>query len=181
MDKRPSVKTYCPEYGGVRTLLLVGIFVAATVVAAPAVSGAAGTRLATLPLYVLAGAVVLAALVREARRQTRSNPYEFSARTVLAAFYEQQRPEPADHLLHLAFAAIGTAAAWVGAEPALSRQEGALLIVERLSAGEPLPPIDPANVAWGVVLLVGVFFATVGIDRLLMGGYRELRYRLAKR
>lgn len=180
MVERPSVTTYCPEYGGIRTLLLVGLFVAATAVAAPAVAGAAGTRLATFPLYIGAGLVALVALVREARRQTRSNPYEFSARTVLARFYEQQRPDPSEHLLHLAFAVVGAGAAYLGADPALSRRDGALLVVERLSAGEPLPAIDPANVAWGVVLLVGVVFATVGIDRLLIGGYREVRYQRLK-
>lgn len=99
---------------------------------------------------------------------------------MLARFYEQQRPDPTEHLLHLAFAVVGAGAAYLGAEPALSRSEGALLIVERLSAGQPLPAIDPANVAWAVVLLVGVFFAAVGIDRLLIGGYRELRYQLLK-
>lgn len=177
---RSSVGTYCPEYGMIRTLLLVGVVAAGTVLAAPAIETAAGGLLTVYALYVGVSVVAVVALRRELRRQSATNPHEFSARQVLTAFYEQQRPAPSEHLLHVVFATAGAAAIAVGFEPALSRGEGALLIVERVAAEEPLPPIDPTNVAWGIVLVVGIVFAAVGIDRLLVGAYMELRYQLAR-
>lgn len=177
----PGVRTYCPEYGSIRTLLLVAVLAATTVVAAPAIETATGSVLVVYALYLVVSAVAVAALVTECQRQSATNPHEFSARQVMATFYEQQRPDPGVHLLHFVFAAAGTAAIALGFEPALSRQEGALLVVERVAAEEPLPPIDPTNVAWGIVLIVGVIFAAVGIDRLLVGAYRELRYQHSRR
>lgn len=141
------------------------------------VAAATGRRAAAFVLFGLAAGLVLATAAREWRRQRRANPHAFVARQVLASFYEQQRPSPVAHLLAVLAVVAGLLAVRNGAGPALSRREGALLVVERLAAGEPLPAIDPANVAWGVVLLVGVVLLSEGLDRLLVGGYRELRYR----
>lgn len=181
MVRRPAVRTFCPEYGLVRTPVVVGVLAAATAVAAPAVAGAVGVALVESVLYGVAAAAGLAALAYEWLRQRRDNPHEFVARDVVAQFYEQQRPGPREHLLHLAVAVVGLAAVWRGAAPAVGRWEGALLLLERLAAGEPLPPVDPVNVAWAVVTAVGLALLAVGLDRLLVGGYRELRYHLASR
>ena len=181
MADRRAVRTYNPEYGTVRTLLLVGAFAAATATAAPAVATAVGLPSVESALYGLAAVFLVAAAVYEGQRQLASNPHEFAARDVLARFYDMQRPDARQHLFHLAAAAAGVAAVWRGAGPALSRREGALLLVERVAAGEPLPAIDPVNAAWGLVLLAGVVLAAVGVDRSLVGLCRELRFRLANR
>lgn len=181
MPERPVVRTYCPEYASIRTLVLVGVVLAAAVGAAPPLAAAVGLATVESVLYALAAAVGVAALAREGRRQRRRNPHEFVAREVLASFYDQHRPSPLEHVLHAAVVAAGLAAVWLGAEPALSRRDGALLVLERLAAGEPLPAIDPANVAWGFVLVAGVVLLAEGLDRLLVGGYRELRYRSVSR
>lgn len=180
MPERPVIRTYCPEYASVRTLVLVAVVLAAAVGAAPSLAAAVGSVTVAYVLYAVVAGVAVAALVHEGRRQRRRNPHEFVAREVVASFYEQQRPSPLEHLLHATVVAAGLAAVSLGAEPALSRQDGALLVVERLAAEEPLPAIDPANVAWGFVLVVGVVLLAEGLDRLLVGGYRELRYRLAR-
>lgn len=181
MTDRRAIRTYDPEYGTVRTLLLVGAFAAATAAAAPAVATAIGFAPVESALYGVAAVFVIAAAIYEGRRQLASNPHEFVARDVMARYYDQQRPSPRQHLLNLVIAAAGVAAAYRGAGPALSRQEGALLIVERVAAGEPLPAIDPVNAAWGVVMVAGVVVGAWGLDRFLVGTYRELRYRLANR
>jgi hypothetical protein len=177
MAERRTVRTYSPEYGTLRTLLLVGAIATVAAGAAPTVAAAVGFASLEYALYGVAAVLAIAALLYEGRRQRANNPHEFVARNVLAQFYEQQRPSPRGHLLHLLAAVAGVAAVVLGAGPALSRQEGALLIVERLAAGEPLPAIDPVNAAWGVVFAVGVVVAAVGVDRLLVGGYREFQYR----
>lgn len=181
MPERPVIRTFCPEYASIRTLVLVGILLAAAVGAAEAVAGAAGVAAVEYSVYAVVAAVGVAAVVREWRRQRRRNPHEFVAREVVASFYDQHRPAPEAHLLHAVAVATGLAAVWLGAGPALSRREGALLILERLAAEEPLPSVDPVNVAWGVVLVVGVVLLAHGLDRLLVGAYRELRYRAVTR
>lgn len=181
MARGREVRTYDPEYGTIRTVLLVGAVAAAAATAAPAVATAVGVPSVEFALYGVASVVVIATVLYEGRRQFETNPHGFAARDVVARYYEQQRPSPRRHLLHLGATAVGFAAVLRGAGPALSRQDGALLIVERVAAGEPLPAIDPINVAWGVVLVAGVVLAAAGLDRLLVGAYRELRYRLASR
>lgn len=181
MPRGREVRTYDPEYGTVRTVLLVGAFAAAVATAAPAVATAVGVPSVEFALYGVASVVVIATVLYEGRRQLESNPHSFAARDVVARYYEQQRPTPRRHLLHLVVTALGLAAVRRGGGPALSRQEGALLVVERVAAGEPLPAIDPVNVAWGLVLVAGVLLAATGVDRLLVGAYRELRYRVADR
>ena len=181
MAQRRGVRTYDPEHGTVRTLLLVGAVAAVAATAAPAVATAVGFPPAEFALYGVAAVVFVAALLYEGRRQLEPNPHEFAARDVVARYYEQRRPSPRAHLVHLVVAVVGVAAVWRGAGPALSRQEGALLILERVAAEEPLPAIDPVNVAWGLVLVVGVVLLAVGVDRLLVGVYRELKYRFANR
>lgn len=181
MAQRRGVRTYDPEHGTVRTLLLVGALAAVTAAAAEAVAAAIGFAPAESALYGVAAVVFLAALLYEGRRQLEPNPHEFAARDVAARYYEQRRPTPRAHLVHLVVAVLGVAAVWCGFGPALSRQEGALLILERVAAEEPLPPIDPVNVAWGVVVVVGVVLVAVGVDRLLVGAYRELKYRIVSR
>jgi hypothetical protein len=175
------VRTFSPEYGTLRTLLLVGTLATAAAVLAPDVAAAVGLPPLEYALYGVAAVLAVAALLYEGARQRETNPREFVARDVLARFYEQQRPSPAEHLLHLLASAAGVAAAWFGAGPALSRREGALLVLERATAGEPVPSVDPTNAAWGAVVLAGVVLAAVGLDRLLVGLYRELRYRRARR
>lgn len=181
MARTGDVRTYDPVYGTVRTVLLVGALAAAAAASAPAVATAVGVPSVELALYGVASVVVIATVLYEGQRQLESNPHEFAARDVVARYYEQQRPSPRAHLLHLVVSIVGLAAVVRGAGPALSRQEGALLIVERVAAGEPLPAIDPVNAAWGVVLVAGVVLAAAGVDRLLVGGYRELQYRRANR
>ena len=175
------VRTYCPEYGLVRTLLVVVALGLGAAVTAPAVAGAVGIDLVEGLLYGVAAAAALAAIGRETLRQRRRNPHEFVAGDVLAQFYEQQRPEPREHAVHLAVTAVGAAGTWLGAGPALGRVDGALLLLERQAAGEPLPPVDPVNVGWAIVTAVGLVVFVVGVDRLLVGGYRELRYVVASR
>ena len=181
MARAREIRTYDPEYGTVRTVLLVGALAAAAATAAPAVATAVAFPPVEFALYGVASVVVIATVLYEGRRQLETNPHEFAARDVVARYYEQQRPTPRRHLRHVVASAVGFAAVLRGAGPALSRQEGALLIVERVAAGEPLPAIDPVNVAWGLVLVAGVVLAAVGVDHLLVGVYRELRYRLANR
>lgn len=181
MAQRRGVRTYDPEHGTVRSLLLVGAVAAVAATAAPAIATAVGFPPAELALYGVAAVGVVAALLYEGRRQLEPNPHEFAARDVVARYYEQRRPTPRAHLVHLVVAVLGVAAVWRGAGPALSRQEGALLILERVAAEEPLPAIDPVNVAWGLVVVVGVVLVAIGVDRLLVGVYRELRYRFASR
>lgn len=176
-----GVRTYDPEYGTLRTLLLVGALAAVAGTAAPAVATAVGFPPVEFALYGVAAVVVVATLLSEGRRQLETNPHEFAARDVVARYYEQQRPSSREHLVHLVVAVAGLAAVYRGAGPALSRQEGALLILERVAAEEPLPPIDPVNVAWGLVFVAGVVLAAAGVDRLLVGLYRELQYRRANR
>lgn len=180
MAERTEIRTFCPEYASIRTLVLVAVVAAVAILAGPALGARVGNPAVAYALYGIAAAVAVAALVHEARRQRRRNPHEFVAREVVASFYDQQRPTPLEHLLHVTVVLAGLAAVALGAEPALSRQEGALLLVERLAAGEPLPAVDPVNVAWGFVLAAGVVLLAEGLDRLLVGGYRELRYRLAR-
>ena len=181
MAQRRGVRTYDPEHGSVRSLLLVGAVAAVAATAAPAIATAVGFPPAEFALYGVAAVGVVAALLYEGRRQLEPNPHEFAARDVVARYYEQRRPSPRAHLAHLVVAVVGVAAVWRGAGPALSRQEGALLILERVAAEEPLPAIDPVNVAWGVVVVVGVVLVAIGVDRLLVGVYRELKYRFASR
>lgn len=176
-----GVRTYNPEYGSVRTLLLVGVLAVAGAVAAPAVAGAVGVPTVEVVVYGAVALVGVAAAGYEVRRQGDRNPHEFVATDVLVQFYDQHRPSPAGHLVHFVVAAVGATAVWLGHGPALARTEGALLVLERLGAGEPLPPIDPVNVGWGLVAAAGVLLFAVGVDRLLVGTYRELRYRLAAR
>lgn len=181
MTRGRGVRTYDPAYGTIRTLLLVGALAAVTATASPAVATAIGFPPVEAALYGVAAVVVIATLLYEGRRQLEGNPHEFAARDVVARYYEQQRPSQRAHLVRLAVAVLGVAAVVRGAGPALSRQEGALLILERVAAEEPLPAIDPVNVAWGLVLVAGVVLAAEGVDRLLVGGYRELQYRRANR
>lgn len=176
MAQAGGARTYDPEYGTIRTLLLVGALAAATAVAAPAVATAIRFPSVEYALYGVATVVVVATLLYEGRRQLQTNPHEFAARDVVARYYDQQRPSGREHLVHLVVALLGVAAVARGAGPALSRQEGALLILERVAAEEPLPAIDPVNVAWGVVVVAGVVLAAVGVDRFLVGVYRELQY-----
>ena len=175
------VRTYSPEYGTVRTLLLVGAAAAATAAAASDVAAAVGRPAVEYALYGVAAVVAIAAVVYEGARQSEHNPREFVARDVVARFYEQQRPDPREHLLYLLVSAAGVAAAWRGLGAARSHLDGALLVVERAAAGGPLPPVDPANAAWGAVAVAGVVLAAVGLDRLLVGLYRELRFRQERR
>lgn len=176
-----GLRTYDPEYGTLRTLLLVGTLAAVVATAAPAVATAVGFPPVEFALYAVAAVVVIATLLYEGRRQLETNPNEFAARDVVARYYDQQRPSPREHLVHLVVTTAGLAAVLLGAGPALSRQEGALLVVERVAAEEPLPAVDPLNVAWGLVLVAGVVVAAAGVDRLLVGAYRELQFRRANR
>lgn len=179
MTDQRALRTYDPEYGTVRTLLLVGAFAAATAAAAPAVATAIGFAAVESALYGVAAVFVIAAAIYEGRRQLASNPHEFLAREVMARYYDQNRPSRRQQLLYLVVSTAGATATYRGAGPALSRQEGALLIIERVAAGESLPAIDPVNVAWGLVMVAGVIVGAWGIDRLLVGIYRDVRYRIA--
>lgn len=178
MGESASYRTISPEYGIVRTPVLAATVVAVVAAAAPVVVDATDDADAGLALYA---AVVLAALGYELRRQLRRNPHRFVATSVLAQFYDQERPTSREHLVHVAATVAGVATVWHGAPPALDRRSGALLVLERWLADASLPSIDPVNAAWGIVLVVGVVLLAVGVDRLVVGAYRELRYRLAAR
>jgi hypothetical protein len=176
-----------PEYGTVEAavwLVLAGLVVARASVAlvetvrvvAPTVPGLPVRAVPWLLLAVIA--VVVAG--RELRRQRGSNPHEFLAREVRAAFLDQHRLGVRGALL--ALLAVGGGAVVVSRARGsfLTALDGFLFLAKRYLESGTLVAFAPRNVALGVGFLLGVGLLARGLDRLLVGGGRELvrwRYR----
>lgn len=176
-----------PLYGSVERLVwlallmvVVGSATAAvveTVAALTSASGATWLRAAVVGCVLVAGAVVG---VREYRRQ-RTATRSFLAREVLLSFLDQNRPRPARHLLALLLTAVGGAGVWRASDRFLATLEGAFYVLRTAAETGDLAAFDPTNLLWGTAFVLAVAALARGLDRLVVGGYRELLYHQYRR
>jgi len=143
------------------------------------VVGAAGADPGTLATG-LAGALWLAfgALVgTELLRQYRANPRAFGDRDVRRAFLDDHRPAPRDHAVALAAALGGGAIVVLGRAEFYAALDGTFRVLRLLVAEGRLGSFSPVTFAAGALFLVGFGTFAYGVDRVVVGLYREALFR----
>lgn len=176
-----------PLYGSVERLVwlaLVAVVVgSATAAVVETVALVAATDDATWLRAVIAGAVLVTAVVvgvREYRRQ-RTAVRSFLAREVALSFLDQNRPRPVRHLLALLLTAGGGTGVWLASDRFLATLDGAFYVFRTAAeTGEPAT-FNPANLLWGAAFILAVAALARGLDWLLVGVYRELLYHRYRR
>lgn len=176
-----------PLYGSVERLVwlallavVVGSATAAvveTVAAVAATTDTAWLRAAVVGVVLVAAGAIA---VREYHRQ-RTATRSFLAREVLLSFLDQNRPHPARHLLALLLTAAGGAGVWLASDRFLSTLDGAFYVLRTVVTAGELAAFDSANLLWGTAFLLAVAALARGVDRLLVGGHRELLYHRYRR
>lgn len=179
-----AIRIYAPVYGSVRTVVLFGLLVQVVERAtealvetlqtvAPSVSSAPLEFVLAAVLWVVLALVALA----EFRRQTADNPHEFLAIEVALAFLDQRRLAPRGAVLAILLTAGGIGVSWVARPRFVATLDGGFQVLTALvETGSP-GAFDMANLVWGVAFVGGVLVLAWGLDRLVIGLLREVRYR----
>lgn len=194
MTDRQSTTVYTPEFGTVRRLLEYGLFVVVVDRSTATLTDmlAAGPTASLAPKLALAAAVALWAMLaftvgREALRQVRANPRNGDDATELLA---ELRPAPRWAATVGAVAAAGGAVVafgWPRFVRLVDDPLAASELVQRALAGTPESGVDRAlalagtDLVWALAVPVGFVALAYGVDRLLVGGVREVQYRRSLR
>lgn len=191
MADRQSATVYTPEFGTVRRLLEYGLFVVVVDRSTATLTDmlAGGPMASLAPKLALAAAVALWAMLaltvgREVLRQYRANPRTGDDATELLA---QLRPAPRWAATVGAVAVAGgavVASGWPRFVRLVDDPLAAFELVQRTLAGAPgQSGVDRAlalagtDLVWALAVPVGFVALAYGVDRLLVGGVRELQYR----
>ncbi|MFB6171335.1 MAG: hypothetical protein ABEJ23_02295 [Haloarculaceae archaeon] len=170
-----------PLYGTVERLVWLALlaFVVWSATAAVVQTVAALAPATPWLRAAVVGAVALVAVgvaAREYRRQ-RTATRSFLAREVLGSFLDQNRPGPGRHLVAIVLTAAGAAGVWRAGDRFVATLDGAFYVLRTAATTGDPAPFDPANLLWGAAFLLAVAALARGLDRLVVGGYRELLYR----
>lgn len=178
-ERRPFPLLY-PEYGPVDSVVGFGLFyllvdaVTPTLVEAlagpfPDLASGTVTTGTALALWAVFGLTVLTVVLTQAK----PNPRRFDTRAERDAFLDANRPTEWDYRLNLALLVLGGSTAALAWGTAVDVLRGMLPVVVDLGGAVP----SVGNVAVFVVFFVGFAAYSRGLDRLVVGGLRELLYR----
>lgn len=176
---RPEVTAWVPRYGTVRSLVLFALLAVVvwraedalreTLSTAFGVSGATAWTVTRVAL----GALLVAVLAVEYRRQTRSVT-SFVAGDVREKFLEGQVPARALFAAYVALLAGGGYVALFARDVFFARLDNALLVVRRLvTTGDP-GPFSLAALGYGVLFVLGAVAFAHAADRVLVAAARRV-------
>lgn len=179
-----SHRAYASAYGSVEVIVVYVLFYLIVDLATPViVEELAGpfpdqvpepvTTYAAVALWLFLGLVLFAAV----RTQVAENPRVFDDADEREAFLDEHRPTRETYLLSGALVVVGGVAAILTWDVFVAVLEDVLsVLVVELDGDRPALP-DAANVAFFVSFVIAVAAIARGLDRLVVGGVRELLYR----
>lgn len=134
----------------------------------------------TLALGLLAFVTIMS-LSREGYRQYQANPRMFMSREEVRAYHSIKCFETQDYQQYFTLTLVSAGIVMVGWSRFLISYEGTVRVVARLYINKSVGPVDPMNVIWGTIFLVSFAVFAVGLDRLVVALWQDLRFQLFKK
>jgi len=184
VESRHPVQLLYPQYGPVEALVGVGVFYAIvdrmTPVLVEALEGVLPTLVPdpfTTLLAMFLWAIALLTLGSQVYAQLRPNPLTFESRADRQAYLDRKRPTDGEYTFNLVLLTLGAIIALLAWNGAIGFLEDVIPVVVELD-GEVPAAMTVENAFVLAAFFVGLAAYTRGLDRLVIGGMRELLYRL---
>lgn len=182
-DRGRTFTVRFPEYGHLEAVIAFGLVALVVDRATPVLAGPLAALAGTTPARVRLGfagllwITLFTAVLVSARRQRRGRAPEFRARDVLVKFLEQNRVDRDRYVVHAVGASLGGVVVALGYTRFVDALDGAIVIVRRVVAGDPVGSAALASIAAGVAFFGGLVLFAIGLDRFLVDLAREALYR----
>ena len=183
-NEHQSVQLLYPKYGPVEALVGLGVFYLIVDQLTPVLVDALAGPLPTLvpdPFTTLAAlalwGVAVLTLGTQAYAQLRANPVTFDSRAERDAFLDCERPTNGEYRFNPVLMVLGAATALLAWDGATGFLQDVIPVVIELEGDMPAA-MTIENALVFAAFFVGLAAYTRGLDRLVIGGMRELLYRL---